>query len=365
MSDMMEKLLREEQDTGGKFLAAADFFMGLKGIEKEARYAKPKTVKVKKIKPQKAVSVKETKSVAVKSRAATKAAITRGGGTNVSLQGQASTPARKKKGKYKIVAPPKMTKVSHERKKEILKQAMIVGGLKNFGEVIKNTVKGGVGTVDDAAKAFSDGYKAPTSSQFGRRVSGLKNRLAGGDAGLDTIKGVNVGTKRSKTFQGFYDLFKSEAEVKRTQEVAKRLADMRKSMPDRKVDPEAFAAFKTRYNKAVADERKRLVNFRKGLDARAMTGGPETVSNIFTRVTGPDGKITPTSVLKGAGDMGLFKTENLLMMGSRGLDSLRSAQAARQAAKRQRMINYGIAGAGGLGTIALLKSSKKPNEAAS
>ena len=34
MSDIMEKLLKEEQNTDAKFVAAADFFMKLKNKEK-------------------------------------------------------------------------------------------------------------------------------------------------------------------------------------------------------------------------------------------------------------------------------------------------------------------------------------------
>lgn len=401
MSDLMEKLLEDEQNTDEKFVAAAAFFTGLKEPvqektkESSRRMAKPKNVKVKKIKAESARATKRIVSNSGASNIKMKAAP-----TNVrapsNVRGQATLSGDPRRQNYRQIAPQrslvkvdkpkqkarvvvKVSSVETELAKMMEKEAFIWPALRGAGEVAAKSIGRGGKAVADTTKAvaeggrqFKAGYGANQQSVLGNFLSNTVGKLtptAKAPGGFNSSWASNIPVL-SSTGRGVRDLFRNADLVRKERAYrANQKAWLSKQREantvigpggKRQVKPLTKEQTQNLANMRKTQQ-KNLDNFRAGMDARTVTGIPETAGNVMSRITGPDGKISIQSVMKGADDLGLFNPATLAAMGLSAKGSIDAARAAKAAAQKDKMLKWGIGGAAGLGALALLKNRNNPN----
>tara|TARA_Y100000114_G_scaffold157273_1_gene188686 strand:- start:2039 stop:3211 length:1173 start_codon:yes stop_codon:yes gene_type:complete len=387
MSDIMEKLLKEEQNTDAKFVAAADFFMKLKNKQASA---KAKNVKAKKIRSQAAADVKGAvskgggQSVAMKPRVRIAA--------NPAVKGQAVSGDGRGMGGYKqlkpqakntqiarvkaapVKAPKKKVKVviASALSEQLTKEAKfsllnMFRGAKQVGQQATakattkatDAVKSGV----EHSKDFKAGFTADPSSSISKGIGGafrnLRSRMSGKPV-MEKIDGVTTGGGIGAAYQGAKNIFRPQSLVARERQTAKAIKDWTAANP-KPTDPAKLQEWTSKYNEMIGGQRSRLNAFKSGMDANKVTGFGDTSQSILKQIRGADGKITTDSVLKGAENMGLFNPETLIGLGMSGKATIDAARAARVAAQRDRMMKMGLGGAAGLGAIALLKRPSSNN----
>jgi len=378
MSDLMEKLLTEEQDTDAKFVAAADFFMKLK--EKEAA-ATPKArgVKAKKIRTQAAADIKDAvssgggQSVAMKKPVKVKAIAGQAKATDGRGMGgfkkfpQKPLP-KNQLAKVNIKEPKKKVKVviASALAERLVKEAFVLNWLKGTRGVVgqgtkavKETVGAGTKKAVESGKDFKAGFESTPGTVLGNTWKNIKNSFGSGPR-METISNVPT-TGFGRKVQSVKNIMRNPALIEREKQVAERLAAWQaknvKPVGDA-ATPEAIKAWTAKYNNMVKGQRGKLNTYKAGMDARNVTGLPETTSSVLSKIRNPDGTYTMDSVLKGAENMGLFNPETLMTMGMSGKATMDAARAAKAAAQKDKMLKWGIGGAAGLGGLALLKRPK-------
>ena len=396
MSDMMEKLLKDEQNTDEKFVAAANFFMKLKEKTKEARYAKPAAAKpkAKKLKAEAAAGaksiVRQGGAVPVKMQRAKVTSIKSAPGQANVVEGRAGYKKIKQDTKVapvKVNAKPKKTRVvvkiaemSDAEKKEelqrLVKQAMFVRtltGLVDAGRAAKGRV---VAKASKRTKDFKQGYQSDGRSALGNFAKNtgdtIKQTFGIGKPGAtteffntvgSTFGAPGLGTVGSQKVKGFKNLFRNSDLVKLEKKLdGKVIAYKNKNMPvGDAATPKAMAKYEKGLAKLEAKNAQRLADFNSGQNMRIGTGLPETQKSVMQAITGPDGKIGVKSVMQGARDLGVLDTAALVNMGLSGKASMDAARAARAATDKSNAMKMGLAGAAGLGGLYLLKNRKANN----
>lgn len=396
MSDMMEKLLNEEQNTDKKFVDAANFFISLKEKTKEARYAKPQASK----KPAKlkAEAAQTSKSIVRKGGAVpvkmNRANIKNTGNavtgvssvpTGRSLRGYKKLPAPTQKPVNTTVAakPNKKAKVvvkvgsasKEDRKQELVLALSKEASLFQMGANLAKGVGQAAGkagkNVGRRSGDFGSGYSSSGNTaigNFGRNVkTGIGNFLSKGGG---TEKWLNaagapfsmpgLGTATVGGIKKTKNLFRNADEVALETRLAGKLNKYRQTMPAAD-DAAAMAKYKKGLKKLEAKNARRMADFRQGQNLRLGTGLPETQRSIMQAITGANGKITPGSVWSGAKQLGIADTGTLVGLGLSGKRTMDAAKAARAATAKENALKWGAAGAVGIGGLALLKSKKNSN----
>ena len=389
MSDFVEKILMQEQDTDKKFVAAAEFFVNLKGKDKEAAYAAPA-----KTKKPKQLAIEESKRV-VTSGGATPIPLTAAPNRAASSEpGQAKPSSDKKPMKYKKVErvakldKPKITRPKKVKKfKPRFKQASAEVALqrlvdarmdkeasagvagRGIYDVISQALKGGTKALSNTASAaqnsnkmFREGYNATPGNAFTNAWKNLVSRGPSPEVGfnagrLANMPGAGVG-------RAVRDVFRTPDLVKKERLYRTRQADFLKKQRAEKPGGGLHemvggteAQIQANLRNMQKQQAKNLQQFRTGMGARSMTGIPETSSNVLKQMQGQDGSYSMGSIMKGADDLGLFNPATLAAMGLSAKGSIDAARAARAAAQKDKMMKWGLGGAAGLGTLALLKNS--------
>lgn len=398
MSDMLEKIYREEQNTDEKFVAAADFFMGLK--EKTALKAPPKTKKVRVAKiPEKKVSVNAA------NRQNTKQLVAKSGGSNIRLnatqnisQGsapkartfkktdistsKAQVPNKLKASKLPPVKDKKKVKIviAKALAENLTKEAYLLQGLRGLGmgakaakDGVKNlantattSAKEGVEAVKAAKDPFMQGVKSDGQTVIGRALRApFKSFSMTGPGKFLKEQTPNLRRLGRNTA----DLFRNADAVKLRRAGTAELKAWDKLNPkpgsystggiSSKATPEELATYTARREAAKKKAFAPLANFEKGLAAENALGANATTQSILKSIRGPDGKITGKSVFKGAEDLGLFDPATLATLGMGAVGSAKAAKAARQAAIADRNKKLMIGGGLGLGALALMSSGGK------
>lgn len=393
MSDMLEKIYREEQNTDEKFVAAAKFFMGLK--EKTAVKAPPETKKVrvdnvsKKIQSVKAVSRQNTKNL-----------VQKGGGSNIRLNAtnnlsQGSAPQARTFKKTQIAttkapasSPKKLPAVQKKKVKVVIasaltehlvKEAYLLQSLRMVGQgakaakgSVQGTVKSGVTKARDAAQSFKEA-KEPFMQGVksdGRTVAGELIRKPFGGMSMSPIGRFADKITRAPRRLGrnIADLGRNAQAVRLRKAGTNELKVWDKANPRPgsnstrgvtvKPTPEEMAKWTAAREAAKAKAFAPLKNFNRGRSTENALGINATTGSVFKAIRGPDGKITGKSVFKGAEDLGLFDPSTLATLGMSGVASVKAAKTARQAAIADRNKKLMIGGGLGLGALALMKSNK-------
>lgn len=381
MSDMLEKMYREEQNTDEKFVAAANFFMGLK--EKTAVKAPPKTKKVQvegvkgKMQTVKAVSRQNTKNL-----------VQRGGGSNIRLNAtnnisQGSTPKARTFKKTNVattkapmVTQKKLPKVEKKKVKiviaaalaeNLVKEAYLLQSLTRLGQGAKAAKEGVKGLASSASTAAKEGVEAAKAAKDpfmqgvrsdGQSVIGRAIRSP-----FKSFGNTGVGSWLKSQTPNFRKAGRDTADLFRNADgVALRVQGSKALKKWQEANPITNFATKAEYTAAREAAKKKafapLKNFNKGVATENALGVNATTGSIFKAIRGPDGKITGKSVFKGAEDLGLFDPSTIATLGLGAYGSAKAAKAARQAAIADRNKKLMIGGGLGLGALALMKSNK-------
>lgn len=386
MSDLLEKMYREEQDTDEKFVAAAKFFMGLK--EKTAVKAPPpiKKVRVKSLSTDKP-------SPAAATRQNTKRLIAKGSGKSISLTmpgkvsgqsavrdsrsfkkttikatGAPAAPTKKlpavKKPRVKVVIASAMTQ-------HLIKEAYLLQGAKGLLAKGLTKGKGGVDGVKtffknkkDAAVPFVGGATTDGKSLLRSKIEGaLKNfGRQGPKSSIPTSSKFLYRTR--STMRNIGDNLRNADRVGVRRAGSKSFNDWAKSNPmpakygSEGIDPK-YTAWVAARKKAKSESFQGLKSFDSGRAAENALGVNSTGRSVIKSIRGKDGKITTKSVMKGAEDLGLFDPATLTTLGMGAAQSIRAGKAARAAAQKEKMMKWGLGGAAGIGALALVKNSGK------
>ncbi len=399
MSDFIEKILEEEQDTDKKFVDAASFFMSLKGKDKEAALASP-------------AKGKKTKQLAAKQ---SKRVVVQGGGRPVPMkaapirkgapvQGQAQLSDPRKAQNYKQIAQaapalkkPKAKIVKGKKPKvtvkigsaeaalvrlseagELNKQAYVVNVLRGLREVGEQAAKSGAKSIANTAssvkgqsKTFAEGYRAQPGNAFTNAWRNLTSRAAPKAEGFNSgvmanIPFVSTPARKARDLFRNPELVAKENAYRAKQKswVAKQKRNQTLEGPlpagQQRLTDDQIASQLTNMRQ---NQQKNLDMFRSGMDARALTGVPETQANILKGMRGPDGSYSLGSIMKGADQLGLFNPATIASLGLGVKGSMDAAKAARAAAQKDKMMKWGLGGAAGLGALALLKNSGSKDRA--
>lgn len=397
MSDLLEKMYRDEQDTDSKFVAAASFFMGLK--EKTA-VAPPPTKKVR----VKSLST-DKPSPAAATRQNTKRLIAKGSGKSISLtmpgkiSGQSAvrdsrsfkkttlratkvpTSSTKKlvavrKPKVKVVIASAMTQ-------HLLKEAYILQGAKALiargaskSKKVTDSVKNIIKEKKEAVKPFVDGASTDGKSLLRTKVEGAFKNLGKarqyrrGDMGALAMNGLGINKailKTRRAGRNFADNFRSADRVGFRRAGSDSFKQWKVNNPpvskfdDAGAVTDGWKTWNAARSKAKADAFKNLKSFDSGRAAENALGVNATGQSVLKSIKGADGKISTKSVLKGAEDMGLFDPSTLATLGMGAVQSMKAGKAARAAAQADRNKKLLLGGAAGVGAIALMKNSGKRN----
>jgi len=377
--DQFEKLLQQEKDTDEKHSAAAEFFTGLKKESAKVSVRHNRGKKLRAVaredvqKLLKGVKSGPTPKLSVKPPVkAPKATATAGQAIAPKVSGGAVASKYKKLPKQDKLPekqikklPALKKKMASPEEKELLTAALIEKRAYFFTAAargVKSALKGGGEAAARAGAAGAGAKEAlkPEISRLGLLRDALK-RKASGSMPTFSRWGSNISKKYQGAKRGVQNFMDPNLAKARTR-ASKYVDDYKSTVGPRPTNPQAAKA----WDKGLAAAEKKQADFMKSFEftrkAETATGAKKTGQEIWGAIKGPDGKVSPSSVYKGLEGLGLTSPEAVLGMGTAATAGLRAASKSRAAAKAHNQKMMLLAGAGGLGTLALLKGSKQRKE---